>query len=60
MGLDQWAYAVSKRSVGKREFDFKFSERTKQEMFAEWRNHWNLLKWMAKLYYKKGGKKGQK
>ena len=57
MGLDQYASAVSKRSVGKNEFDFDLSERVKQEELVWWRNHWYLYDWMAKLYFKKGGRK---
>lgn len=60
MGLDQYAYAVSKRSVGKEDFDFDLSERVKRARLADWRNHWNLADWMAFHYYKKGGKKGPK
>jgi hypothetical protein len=60
MGLDQWAYAVSKRSLGKKDVDFIISERTKLVELAYWRNHRGLLTWMVELYYKKGGKKGPK
>ena len=60
MGLDQYAYAVSKRSVGTKQVDHKLSDRVKREQLGDWRNHRHLLKWMAKLYYEKGGKKGPK
>ena len=60
MGLDQYAYAVSKRSVGTTQVDHKLSDRVKREQLGDWRNHRHLLKWMAKLYYVKGGKKGPK
>lgn len=60
MGLDQYAYAVSKRSVAKKELDCDLSERVKRQKLACWRNHWHLCDWIAKLYYKKGGKKGPK
>jgi len=60
MGLDQYAYAVSKRSVANKEFDFNLSERVKRQKLGYWRNHWHLCDWFAKLYYKKGGKKGPK
>lgn len=60
MGLDQWAFAISKRSLGKNDCDFDLSDRVKREELVTWRNHWGLCTWMTNLYYKKGGKKGPK
>jgi hypothetical protein len=66
MGLDQYAYAISKRHVGTRQVDVALSEdgllsgRIQRRRIGLWRNHRLLMGWMEKLYEEKRGKKGHK
>ena len=56
MGLDQLAFAVPTDAVPTMAFGFKVPSYVSRERLQEWRNHWNLEEWMARLYRKKGGR----
>lgn len=63
MGLDMYAYTVPAKDIGDRQVDISLydadGERIYKDMnreFAYWRKFNNLHRWMADLYFKKGGK----
>jgi hypothetical protein len=52
MGLDMFAYAVSKRdAIG----EFEMAKECEKEELHYWRKHHDLHGWMEKLYRAKGG-----
>jgi hypothetical protein len=52
MGLDMYAYAVSKRdAIG----ELEIAEGAEREELQYWRKHHDLHGWMEKLYRDKGG-----
>ena len=52
MGLDMFAYAVSKRdAIG----EFEMAQDCEKEELHYWRKHHDLHGWMEKLYRAKGG-----
>jgi hypothetical protein len=52
MGLDMYAYAVSKRdAIG----EFEMAQDSEKEELQYWRKHHDLHGWMEKLYRSKGG-----
>jgi hypothetical protein len=52
MGLDMYAYAVSKRdAIG----EFEIAENAEREELQYWRKHHDLHGWMENLYRDKGG-----
>ena len=52
MGLDMFAYAVSKRdAIG----EFEMAQDCEKEELHYWRKHHDLHGWMEKLYRDKGG-----
>ena len=53
MGLDMFAFTVSKEIAGSVEVDFKLPESVRLHY---WRKHPGLHGWMEKLYRRKGGK----
>ena len=52
MGLDMYAYAVSKRDALN---DFEMAQGSEKEELQYWRKHHDLHGWMEKLYRNKGG-----
>ena len=52
MGLDMYAYAVSKRDALN---DFEMAQGSEKEELQYWRKHHDLHGWMEKLYRDKGG-----
>ena len=52
MGLDMYAYAVSKRDALN---DFEMAQGSEKEELQYWRKHHDLHGWMEKLYSDKGG-----
>ena len=58
MGLDMWAFAISKDKVKIAATDVEFDEKTEEalEELANWRKHHDLHGWMGQLYNEKGGK----
>ena len=58
MGLDMYAFAVSKKEVKSCGAEVEFSvEKPEMEELAYWRKHHDLHGWMEKLYRDKGGDK---
>lgn len=57
MGLDMYAYTCPQEQVGNKQVDFDVSFlKDLNREFAYWRKFNNLHRWMADLYFKKGGK----
>jgi hypothetical protein len=55
MGLDMYAFAISKEVAGDKEVDIKIEEETVRNDLWTWRKHHDLHGWMHRLYDEKGG-----